>query len=66
MWRSRTPRLLPATGDILQSFSHREPLPEQQQLGTVEESFPKLTLLLKLQRGTHMGLEAGGKGEEGQ
>lgn len=66
MWRSRTSRLLPATTDILQGFSHPAPLPEQQQLEIVEESFPKLILLLKLQRGTQMGLEASGRGEEGQ
>lgn len=66
MWRSRTPRLLLATRDILQNFSHPEPLPEQQQLRIVEESFPKITLLLKPQRGTHMGLEAGGRGKKGQ
>lgn len=66
MWRSRTSRLLPANTDILQGFPHPKPLPEQQQLEIVEESFPKLTLLLKLQRGTHMGLKAGGRGEEGQ
>lgn len=66
MWRSRTSRLLPATTDTLQGFPHPKPLPEQQQLQIVEASFPKLTLPLKLQRGTHMGLEAGGRGEEGQ
>lgn len=38
----------PSTTDILQGFSHPKPLPEQQQLETVEESLPKLTLLLKL------------------
>lgn len=38
----------PSTTDILQGFSHPKPLPEQQQLETVEESLPKLTLFLKL------------------
>lgn len=59
-------RLLPATTDILQGFSYPEPLQEQQQLEIVEERFLKLTLLFKLQRGTHTGLEAGGKDEKGQ